>query len=45
MAARVVRVNDIRLVSIPSGTFALAVDVGIDGLLRRRALKDRCKRY
>ena len=33
--SKVVRVNDIRMVSIPSGTFALAVDVGIDGLLRR----------
>lgn len=32
---KLVRVNDIRLVMIPSGTFALAVDVGIEGLLRR----------
>jgi CBS domain-containing protein len=32
---KLVRVNDIRLVMIPSGTFAIAVDVGIDGLLRR----------
>jgi len=32
---KLVRVNDIRLVMIPSGTYAIAVDVGIDGLLRR----------
>jgi len=32
---KLVRVNDIRLVMIPAGTYAIAVDVGIDGLLRR----------
>jgi CBS domain-containing protein len=32
---KLVRVNDIRMVMIPSGTFALAVDVGIEGKLRR----------
>ncbi len=32
---KLVRVNDIRLVMIPSGTYAIAVDVGIEGLLRR----------
>ena len=32
---KLVRVNDIRLVIIPAGAFAIAVDVGIDGLLRR----------
>lgn len=32
---KLVRVNDIRLVSIPSGAFAIAVDIGIEGLLRR----------
>lgn len=32
---KVVRVNDIRMVSIPDGIFAIAVDVGIEGLLRR----------
>jgi len=32
---KLVRVNDIRLVMIPSGTYALAVDVGIEGLFRR----------
>lgn len=32
---KLVRVNDIRLVLIPSGTYAIAVDVGVDGLMRR----------
>jgi CBS domain-containing protein len=32
---KLVRVNDIRMVMIPSGTYALAVDVGVEGLLRR----------
>ncbi len=32
---KLVRVNDVRMVMIPSGTFALAVDVGVEGLLRR----------
>lgn len=32
---KLVRVNDVRMVSLPSGTFAIAVDVGIEGLLRR----------
>jgi flagellar motility protein MotE (MotC chaperone)/sporulation protein YlmC with PRC-barrel domain len=32
---KLVRVNDIRMVMIPSGTYTLAVDVGIEGLLRR----------
>jgi magnesium transporter len=32
---KLVRVNDIRMVMIPSGTYALAVDVGIEGMLRR----------
>ncbi len=32
---KLVRVNDIRLVSISSGIYAVAVDVGIEGLLRR----------
>ena len=29
------RVNDVRLVSLANGTFAVAVDIGIEGLLRR----------
>ncbi len=32
---KLVRVNDIRLVRIESGSFAVAVDVGFEGLLRR----------
>jgi magnesium transporter len=32
---KLVRVNDIRLVSIPNGTYAVAVDIGVEGLLRR----------
>ena len=32
---KLVRVNDIRMVLIPAGTYAIAVDVGMEGLLRR----------
>jgi magnesium transporter len=32
---KLVRVNDVRLVTIATGTFAVAVDIGIEGLLRR----------
>lgn len=32
---KVVRVNDLRLAILKNGTFTVAVDVGIDGLLRR----------
>lgn len=32
---KLVRVNDVRLATIPAGTFAVAVDIGIEGLLRR----------
>ncbi|MDQ7093592.1 CBS domain-containing protein [Desulfosporosinus sp. PR] len=32
---KVVRVNDLRLAILKSGTFTIAVDVGFDGLLRR----------
>jgi magnesium transporter len=32
---KLVRVNDIRLATLPTGTFAVAVDIGIEGLLRR----------
>ncbi|MCX6232261.1 MAG: CBS domain-containing protein [Bacteroidetes bacterium] len=32
---KLVRVNDVRLVTVANGTFALAVDIGIEGLLRR----------
>jgi magnesium transporter len=32
---KLVRVNDVRLVSIDNGIFAIAVDVGMEGLIRR----------
>ena len=32
---KLVRVNDVRLASIQSGTYIIAVDVGVEGLLRR----------
>jgi magnesium transporter len=32
---KLVRVNDVRMVSTANGTFAVAVDIGIEGLLRR----------
>jgi magnesium transporter len=32
---KLVRVNDVRLVMLANGTFAVAVDIGIEGLLRR----------
>lgn len=32
---KLVRVNDVRLAMLPTGTFAVAVDIGIEGLLRR----------
>ncbi len=42
---KLVRVNDIRLVSVPSGTFALAVDIGMEGLLRRIDLAKPLKKF
>ena len=35
---KVVRVNDIRLVVVPGGTFVVAVDIGVEGLMRRMGL-------
>lgn len=32
---KLVRVNDVRLVSLAEGTYVVAVDIGIEGLLRR----------
>ncbi|HEX2920716.1 MAG TPA: CBS domain-containing protein [Bacteroidales bacterium] len=32
---KLVRVNDVRLATVPTGTYAVAVDIGIEGLLRR----------
>ena len=40
---KLVRVNDIRLVTIPSGIYAVAVDVGIEGLLRRLGIAKQIK--
>ncbi|MCX6258723.1 MAG: CBS domain-containing protein [Bacteroidia bacterium] len=40
---KLVRVNDIRLVSLPGGIFAIAVDVGIEGLLRRIGIAETIK--
>jgi len=36
---KLVRVNDIRMVMIPAGTYVIAVDVGIEGMLRRIGLE------
>ena len=41
---KLVRVNDIRLVSLPSGTYVVAVDVGAEGLLRRLGVANSVKR-
>jgi CBS domain-containing protein/sporulation protein YlmC with PRC-barrel domain len=32
---KLVRVNDVRIATLPTGTYAVAVDIGIEGLLRR----------
>jgi magnesium transporter len=36
---KLVRVNDVRLVKVHSGSFAVAVDVGIDGIFRRLGIE------
>ncbi|SHE82655.1 Mg2+ transporter (mgtE) [Caldanaerobius fijiensis DSM 17918] len=41
---KVVRVNDIRLVLLESGLYAVAVDIGVEGLLRRLGLAKPLKR-
>ncbi len=41
---KLVRVNDVRLATLPTGTFAVAVDVGIDGLLRRIGISNPIKK-
>jgi Mg/Co/Ni transporter MgtE len=41
---KVVRVNDVRLVTLPTGTFTVAVDIGIEGLLRRIGISIPIKR-
>ena len=40
---KLVRVNDIRIASIPTGTFVVAVDVGVEGLLRRLGVSKLAK--
>jgi magnesium transporter len=42
---KVVRVNDIRLAAISSGFFVVAVDVGVEGLLRRLDLAVPVKKF
>jgi len=41
---KLVRVNDVRLVTLATGTFAVAVDIGIEGLLRRIGISVPIKR-
>jgi CBS domain-containing protein len=41
---KLVRVNDVRLATLPAGTFAVAVDIGIEGLLRRIGISMPIKR-
>jgi len=40
---KLVRVNDVRLASIISGTYVVAVDVGVEGLLRRLGVAESVK--
>ena len=42
---KLVRVNDVRLVTLPTGTFTIAVDIGIEGLLRRIGISIPIKRF
>jgi magnesium transporter len=42
---KVVRVNDVRLATINDGTFAIAVDVGAEGLLRRIGIAKPLKAF
>jgi magnesium transporter len=41
---KLVRVNDVRLATLPTGTYAIAVDIGIEGLLRRIGIASPIKR-
>ncbi len=40
---KLVRVNDVRLVSVSTSTHAIAVDIGIEGLLRRIGISKQLK--
>jgi magnesium transporter len=42
---KLVRVNDIRIVFVPSGAYVIAVDVGVDGFLRRLGLPASIRRW
>lgn len=42
---KLVRVNDVRLATIPAGTFTIAVDIGIEGLLRRIGMSPSIKKF
>ncbi len=41
---KIVRVNDLRLCILASGTYVIAVDVGVEGLLRRMAIAKPIKK-
>lgn len=41
---KLVRVNDVRLATLPAGTFTVAVDIGIEGILRRIGISVPMKR-
>ena len=42
---KLVRVNDVRLVTLSQGTYPIAVDIGIEGLLRRIGISQPIKRF
>jgi magnesium transporter len=42
---KLVRVNDVRLATLPTGTYAVAVDIGIEGILRRIGFSIPIKRF
>ncbi|HVN57047.1 MAG TPA: CBS domain-containing protein [Bacteroidales bacterium] len=42
---KLVRVNDVRLVRLSQGTYPLAVDIGIEGLLRRLGVAGVMKKF
>ncbi len=42
---KLVRVNDVRLATLPAGTYAIAVDIGTEGILRRIGISIPIKRF